>query len=194
VTALATLATDSVAGRTGQLTDIVLGSNPYPGSRFAQRTGRQADIAEVDFYRHGDWSIACNQHRVGAGTVGWIARQGDGRNPPLGGFVVCTGSARSQEEIDLDGHPIVEWYVPGHLHGGLWIRGEDIAGRGWPDRRSPWGRNARRQFRNGEAIKPPELLALIDAVPVSTLRTVALEHRQVTGRFPWWWARRSKGL
>jgi hypothetical protein len=40
---------------------------------------------------------------------------------------------------------------------------------------APWGATACRQFRNGEVIKPLELRALIDVVPLSILRTVDLD-------------------
>lgn len=162
-----------------QLTDIVLGSNPNIDSRWSQRVGRQADIWDVDFDPDGDWSIACHFDEVEPGTVGWIARQGDGGNPPLGGFLVCVGVPYLDKR---DG----EWYVKGRLHGGLCVPGDQIAAAGWPDRRSPWGSRACRQFRNAEEIKQNEVQAILKAVPHSVLRTIALEHLEVTGHYPWW--------
>lgn len=169
-----------------QLSHVVLGSNPNAESRWSQRTGRQADIYHVDFYEDGAWSISCNVHRVGPGTIGWIARQGEGGNPPLCGFIVCTAEPKPSEEVDDNGEVVVEYYVEGRVHGGLWIPGDDIASSGWPERRAPWGPSASRQFRNGEALGEDELQALLDAVPDSTLRTVALEYRDVTGVAPTW--------
>ncbi len=169
-----------------QLTDIVLGSNPNTESRYTQRTGEHADIAEVDFIADGTWSIACNLDRVGPGTIGWIARQGEGGNPPLAGVIVCTSVPELWEDTDDEGNPVAEWYVEGRLHGGLWVSGDDIAAAGWPDRRAPWGRTATRQFQNGESIKSGELRSLLDATAASVARTVALEHRDVTGRLPRW--------
>lgn len=169
-----------------QLPDIVLGSNPNIESRYTQRTGEHADIADVDFIADGTWSIACNLDRIGAGTIGWIARQGGGGNPPLAGVIVCTSVPELWEDTDADGNPIAEWYVEGRLHGGLWVPGDDIATAGWPDRRAPWGRTATRQFQNGESIKPGELRSLLAATTESVARTVALEHHDITGRLPWW--------
>lgn len=168
------------------LSNIALGSNPNSDSRYAERTGHSTDIYEIDYYKNGTWSIACRIDQVGRGTVGWIARQGDGGNPPLCGVIVCTGPAKPYEDYDAEGNRIVEYFVEGRLHGGLWIPGEDIAAAGWPRRRAPWGDDATRQFRNGEHIKDAELRALLDAVPVSTLRLIAQEYCDVTGRLPSW--------
>ena len=96
--------------------------NPNPKSRWSRRTGLQADIAEVDLYEDGDWSIACNRNQVGPGTIGWIARQGGDPNPSLGGFIVCADVQRSVEERGSNGSVSVEWYVDGRIHGafGSW--------------------------------------------------------------------------
>ncbi|MBW3613916.1 MAG: hypothetical protein KY439_01215 [Actinobacteria bacterium] len=94
-------------------------------------------------------------------------------------------SVEAYEDYDAEGSLVVDYYVEGRLHGGLWIPGEDIAAAGWPTRRAPWGATASRQFRNGESISDVELAALL-AVPESTLRTIALEYRDVTGCDPVW--------
>ena len=161
------------------LTDVVMSSNPDEESRWSKRTGRQADIGQVDFYEDGSWSIACNRDRIGPGTVGWIARQGRGGNPPLGGFIVCVDVPHFDRADN-------EWYVEGRLHGGLDVPGACIAAAGWPKRRAPWGSVACRQFQNGEKVGPDELNALLGAVPDSILRTVMLEHLDVVGSLPSW--------
>jgi hypothetical protein len=183
-----TLTMTTATGRSPrpQLDHVLLGSNPNGDSRFAQRTGRAADIYDVDFYEHGSWSAGCNLDRFGPATIGWIARQGNGGNPPLCGFIVCTGIVEMYEDYDAEGNLVIDHYVEGRLYGGLWIPGEDIAAAGWPTRRAPWGDKASRQFRNGESISDVELAALLDAVPDSTLRTIALEYRDVTGSDPSW--------
>jgi hypothetical protein len=166
---------------------MVLGSNPNTESRYTQRTGGRADIWDVGFVEDGTWTVACRLADIGVGTVGWIARQGDGGNPALGGFIVCTGPPKRWVGRGSNGKRVDEWYVEGPLHGGWLVGGDDVAAAGWPDWRAPWGRTAVRQFRNGEEITPAELRALLDATPESLARAVALEYEKVTGRMPWWW-------
>lgn len=67
--------------RSPQLTDIVLGSNPNAESRYTQRTGEHADIANVDFIRDGTWSIACNLDRVGPAPSAGSPVMGTGATP-----------------------------------------------------------------------------------------------------------------
>jgi hypothetical protein len=53
--------------------------------------------------------------------------------------------------------------------------------------RSPWGTSNVRQFRNGERLRPDLVDIIISVLPESLARTIALEHRDVTGTYPWWW-------
>ena len=100
-----------MAAHRGQLDDVVLGSNHTWASRWSQRTGRTVDIGDVDFIEAGTWSMGCNTGRIGPGTVGWIARLGDGINPPLCGFIVCTSEPALYAEVDGAGNTIYECYV-----------------------------------------------------------------------------------
>ena len=180
--------------RRPQLANILLGSYPTDEGRWSQRTGRVSDIASVTYEPDSGWSCSCNRDRVDIGTIGWIARHGDGPIPTLGGVIICTGDPYPVDEEDPWGNPIldhngdqlVEWYVPGRLYGGLAVPGTRIARSGWAPTRSPWGKQAVRQFQNGERIDPGDLAGLLRAVGPAVRRTVALEYHEVTGEWPGW--------
>ena len=181
-----------------RLTEVLFGSNPPPASRYTQATGATADIADVGFVEDGDWTLGCNQDRIGEGTIVFFPRFGDGGCPPLGGFMVCTEDAEDFEIEDTDGNqlvdsngnPLVEWSVRGRLHGwdeSLWVPGELIQAAGWPTNRSPWGASNVRQFRNGERLTPDLVQVILSVMPPSLARAIALEYADVTGSYPWWW-------
>ena len=181
-----------------RLTEMLFGSNHTSNSRFTEVTGATADIADVGFMEDGNWTLGCNQDRIGEGTIAFYPRFGNGGCPPLAGFGVCTEDPDAYEIedgdgsqlVDANGNPLVEWSVRGRLHGwdkSLWVRGELIQASGWPTNRSPWGASNTRQFRNGERLTPDLVQIILSVVPPSLARAIALEHADVTGSYPWWW-------
>jgi hypothetical protein len=170
------------------LTDILLGSNPTDESRWTQRTGWLADIAQVGC-KDGDWTVKCNLSCSGPGTVGWFARFGDEGRPPLAGFIVCSGPPLEYEFEDKIGSLVREWYLSGHLHGWtpqLWVSGSDIEAAGWPATRAPWGSTSVYQFRNGERLDSDCVKLLVSLLCDSSKQHIAAEHRRIAGSDPWW--------
>src|SRR5438105_1617315 len=90
-----------------RLSEVLFGSNHTPGSRYTQTTGGTADIAQVGFLEDGDWTISCNQARIGRGTIVFLPRFGDGGPPPLAAFMVCTDEPEEWEVVDDAGKPVL---------------------------------------------------------------------------------------
>lgn len=165
-----------------QLEAVLLSCNPTPGSRFENHTGRRSDIPAG---RHADarWDIACNRDRVDIGTLGVLARRGDGGSPPLAGVLVCTGPPAWDSYYRL-------WFAPGILYGfqeKLRIPAGRISSAGWPATHAPWGANNHRQFEGGQRLPRGGLDAILDCMSIRCVRTLAKEVQKLTGSLPTWW-------
>lgn len=136
-----------------RLANVLLGNNPRPTSKtgWSKLSGREVDIASFDYGEY-DWSVACNQSRIGPGTVGWIYRS-DGSYGHLAGLIVFSDDPQTEQEPggDVDYCAGLLWRLPREW----WVDGARIASRGWPAKRAPFGTRARR-FRNGERLDESE--------------------------------------
>jgi hypothetical protein len=104
--------------------------------------------------------------------------------------MVCTDDPVEYDVLNVDGDVETQWYVEGRIHGwpeDLWVQGSAIEAAGWPVTRSPWGTNGVRQFRNGEQLTPDLVKVILSTMPRSLVRMIALEAKEVTRAYPWWW-------
>lgn len=176
--------TITTRGRRSQLTDVIAGWKPGLDSGFALRTGHSSPA--TGYEGMADWSASVNIDRIGPGTVMWIVFYEGTGLPFFAGFLIATSHPKQGT-----GAFATEWFVPGYMCTirGLWVPGDRIRDRGWPEGRVPWGSDRVRPFPDGQRLNRPSVAVLLTTLPPSGKRTLTDNHLKITGSRPWWhWA------